>query len=112
MSPKSDWNDFIDLPWSIYKGDDRTGFHRFSIAVKDLLDVKKNPFFKHAYMHPIVAYKDGKCVGRIVGVDRRQATISYHEEKTAFFGFFECIDDQSLANALFEEVAKWANPTA
>lgn len=106
VESKKDWADFIELPWSIY-GDDKNWVPPLRIAVKDLLDVTKNPFFKHAYMHPIVAYKDGKCVGRIVGVvdDKHN---SYHEEKTAFFGFFECINDQALANTLFEEVAKWA----
>ena len=106
VESKSDWADFIGLPWSIY-GDDKNWVPPLRIAVRDLLKVTKNPFFKHAYMHPIVAYKDGKCIGRIVGVvdDKHN---SYHEEKTAFFGFFECINDQTLANTLFEEVAKWA----
>jgi GNAT superfamily N-acetyltransferase len=102
---KSDWKNFIDLPWSIYKGDSNW-VPPLKIAVRDILDVKKNPFFKHAYMNPIIAYEDGKCVGRIVGVID-EAHNKYHEEKTVFFGFFEAIDNQKLANALLDEVAKW-----
>lgn len=106
VETKSHWNDFVDLPWSIYKGD-KNWVPPLKIAVRDILNVNKNPFFKHAYMHLIVAYKDGKCVGRIAGVIDDNHN-KYWEEKTAFFGFFECINDQTLANALFEEVAKWA----
>lgn len=106
VETKSDWKDFIDLPWSIYQGD-KNWVPPLKIAVKDMLDVKKNPFFRHAYMHPMVAYKNGKCVGRIVGVVDDNHN-NYWEEKTAFFGFFECMDDQELANALFQEVATWA----
>ncbi len=103
---KSDWNDFIDLPWTIYQGDSMW-VPPLKIAVRDLLDVNKNPFFKHAYMRAWNAYRDGRCVGRVLGVidDRHN---EYHEEKTAFFGFFEAIDDQKLANALLDVVAKWA----
>ncbi len=57
------------------------------IAVKDTLDVNKNPFFKHAWMYPLVAYQNGKCVGRVVGVIDDNHN-KYHEEKTAFFGFY------------------------
>jgi hypothetical protein len=72
-----------------------------------MLDVNKNPFFKHARMRPLLAYRDGKLVGRIVGVidDRHN---EYHAEKTAFFGFYESIDDQEVANTMLDAVSKWA----
>jgi GNAT superfamily N-acetyltransferase len=103
---KSDWNDFIDLPWTIYKGD-KMWVPPLKIAVRDLLDVNKNPFFKHAYMRAWNAYRDGKCVGRILGVVDDNHN-EFHQEKTAFFGFFEAIDDQKLANSLLDVVAAWA----
>jgi hypothetical protein len=106
VETKADWNDFIELPWSIY-GDDPNWVPPLRIAVRDLLDVDKNPFFKHAYIAPFLAYRDGKCVGRIVGVID-DAHNKFHEETTAFFGFYEAIDDQALANLLLDEVAKWA----
>jgi hypothetical protein len=106
VETKSDWNDFIELPWSIY-GKDPNWVPPLRIAVRDMLDVNKNPFFKHAYMAPYVAYRDGKCVGRIVGVIDDTHN-QFHKETTAFFGFYEAIDDQALANLLLDEVARWA----
>lgn len=106
IETKSDWSAFIDLPWEIYK-DDPNWVPPLKIAVRDLLDVNKNPFFKHAFMHPVLAYQNGKCVGRIVGVIDENHN-KFHSEKTAFFGFYEVIHDQKLSDALLNEVAKWA----
>ncbi len=103
---KADWNAFIELPFQIYARDPHW-VPPLRIAVRDLLDVAKNPFFKHAFMHPILAYKDGKCVGRIVGIVD-EVHNDYQKETTAFFGFLEMIEDQKLCNALLDEVARWA----
>lgn len=106
VETKSDWSTFIDLPWSIYKNDPNW-VPPLKIAVKDILDVNKNPFFKHASMHPVLAFQDGRCVGRVVGIVDENHN-RFHNEKAAFFGFFETIDDQNIANQLLENVAQWA----
>lgn len=106
VETKKDWDAFIDLPWTIYARDPNW-VPPLRIAVRDMLDVNKNPFFKHAYMHPILATKDGKVVGRAVGVIDDSHN-KYHGEQTAFFGFYETIDDQAVTDALLDEVAKWA----
>lgn len=106
VESKQDWNDFIELPWSIYKNDPHW-VPQLRIAVRDMLDVNKNPFFKHATMHALNAYRDGKIVGRIIGVIDETHN-KYHNDKMAFFGFFESIDDQTVATALLDAVAKWA----
>ncbi|MGE0614376.1 MAG: N-acetyltransferase family protein [Bacteriovoracia bacterium] len=103
---KQEWNDFIDLPWKIYKGD-ANWVPPLKIAVRDVLNVNKNPFFKHATMYPLVAYRGSEVVGRIVGVID-EAHNKFHDEKTAFFGFFEAIDDQKLADQMLQAVTKWA----
>lgn len=102
----SDWSLFLDLPWTIYRGDSNW-VPPLRIAVRDMLDVSKNPFFKHAHMRPVIALRDGKCVGRIVGIlddDHNK----FHDEKTAFFGFYESIDDQQVASELLDDIAAWA----
>jgi GNAT superfamily N-acetyltransferase len=106
VTGSADWKKFIDLPWQIY-GDDPYWVPPLRIAVRDLLDVRKNPFFRHAIMHPLIAEKDGRCVGRIVGVIDDNHN-KFHKERTAFFGFFEAIDDPEIAQALFAAVQSWA----
>ncbi len=100
------WDQFIDLPWKIY-GNDPNWVPPLRIAVKDMLDVQKNPFFKHAFMNAWLAIQDGQVVGRIVGVVDDNHN-KFHNESTAFFGFFESIDDSSVARALFAEVEAWS----
>jgi hypothetical protein len=106
VATKKDWAEFIELPWKIYRGDPNW-VPPLRIAVRDVLDVVKNPFFKHAYMHPVLAYRGDEVVGRIVGVIDENHN-HFHKERTAFFGFFEAIDDQALADRLLNEVARWA----
>lgn len=107
VETKADWERFIELPWSIY-ANDPNWVPPLRVAVRDLLDVNKNPFFKHAYMYPLIAYRDGKPVGRVVGVID-DAHNRFHKEQTAFFGFFECIEDQKVADLMLEEVVRWAS---
>jgi hypothetical protein len=106
VETKSDWSDFIDLPWDIYL-QDPYWVSPLKIAVRDMLDVNKNPFFKHASMLPLVAYRGGKRVGRAVGVIDDSHN-RFHQEQTAFFGFFECINDPEISDHLFNEVARWS----
>ena len=93
-----DWELFIGLPWSLYSGDSNW-VPQLRIAVRDMLDVRKNPFFKHAFMNPWVALREGEVVGRIVGVIDENHN-RFHGEKTAFFGFFEAVDDPGVARRL------------
>lgn len=111
VSSKKDWEDFLGVPWRIYDGNP-TWVPPLRIAVRDMLDVNRNPFFKHASMYPLIARdSSGSPAGRIVGVvdDNHNA---FHREATAFFGFFECIEDQNLANLLLDGVASWAREKA
>jgi GNAT superfamily N-acetyltransferase len=113
VETKKDWNQFIDLPWSIYR-DDAHWVPPLKISVKDVLDVNKNPFFKHATLHPLIALEvkegqsgGGVCVGRIVAVVDDNHN-NYHNEKVAFFGFLEVIEKKEIAHQLLDAACNWA----
>lgn len=96
---------FLRMPYAIYRddanwvapllGDLKTVFH------------DGNPLWQHAEMQLWVCVRDGRDVGRIAGIIDRTHNET-HAEQTAFFGFFECIDDQGVADALFDVVRRWA----
>lgn len=96
---------FLRVPYAIYAAD--------PLWVAPLLDdLKKvfqdeNPLFEHAEMKLWVAVENGRDVGRIAGVLDR-AHNEFHHETTAFFGFFESVDRPDVADALFQEVSRWA----
>ena len=105
VESKQDWARFIDLPWQIY-GNEPNWVPPLRIAIRDALDPKKNPFFKHARMLPLIVEKDGKIVGRIVGVID-DVHNKFHEEKTVMFGYYEAMQDPEVTKLLLDEVVKW-----
>jgi hypothetical protein len=73
---------------------------------KKLLTKEKNPFFQHAEMQLFLAYKNDEIVGRIAAI-KNDLHNQIHNDKVGFFGFFECINEQEVANSLFNEARKW-----
>lgn len=100
LAYKKDLKEFIDLPWSIYKNDPHW-VPPLKMAVKDLLNVNKHPFYQTAKVKAWLAEKNGKVVGRIMAVNNH-AFNEYQKNKIGFFGFYEAIDDQEVANLLFK----------
>ena len=94
-------NDFIRFPWKIYK-DDKHWVPPLLFDIKKNLDKKKNPFFEHATVKFYLAYKDNELAGRIAAIKNDKHN-EFHNDKVGFFGFFECINNQEVANALFDE---------
>jgi GNAT superfamily N-acetyltransferase len=74
--------------------------------VAALLSRSKNPFFEHAEAEYFLAERDGVVVGRIAAISNRLHNET-HGDRVGFFGFFECINDQSVADALFNTAAEW-----
>lgn len=95
---------FIDLPWSIYRGDPYW-VPPLKSEVRGLLSLK-HPFYNHAERTLFLAEKGGVPVGRIAAVINSRHN-EFHSEKAGFFGFFECIDDQAAADALLEAAETW-----
>lgn len=96
---------FITLPWKLYRADPAWVPHLISER-KDFFNPDKNPFFRHSRVELIMAYRDGQPVGRM-SVHENIPHVIRHKEKIGFFGFFECIDDQTVANALFNYAQQW-----
>ena len=74
--------------------------------METLLSRTKNPFFEHAQAEYFIADRDGEIVGRIAAISNRLHNET-HEDRVGFFGFFESVDDQEVATALFEAAAGW-----
>lgn len=105
VDDKNSLNEFVGLPYALYRGDPHF-VPQLRIAVKELLDKAKHPFYKDAETQLFVARRDGKVVGRIAAI-LNHAHNRYHGENAGFFGFFECVDDQDTANALLSAAHKW-----
>jgi hypothetical protein len=97
--------EFIRLPWKIYRGDPHW-VPPLIMDMKKLLDKSKNPFFQHSTADFFLAKRNGETVGRIAAILNNNHN-KFHTEQTAFFGFFESVNDQAVADALLNRAADW-----
>ncbi|MFH1194463.1 MAG: GNAT family N-acetyltransferase [bacterium] len=105
VSTKKDLQNFIKLEWDIYKNDPYWVPHLL-MERKKILGRKDNPFFLHGDMEYFLAYKNEILVGRIAAI-KNDVHNQTHNDKVGFFGFFECINDQEVANRLFDSAKEW-----
>lgn len=106
VAGKSDKQKFIDFPHELYKND-ANYVPELYIAMDELMDEKKNPFFKHSSVELYLAYKNDQIVGRIAAVNNTSYN-AFHQSNVGFFGFFDCIDDQKVASLLIEKAENYA----
>jgi hypothetical protein len=91
--------------WKLYAGDPYW-VPQLMMDRKKLIDKKKNPFYTHADMELFLAERGGEIVGRIGAIVNHNHN-KEHAENIGFFGFFESINDQAVANALFDAAKKY-----
>lgn len=98
-------NEFVQFQYDLYKG--VTQFcPPFYNDIKLMLNKAKHPFYEHSDGEFLVAKQDGKMVGRL-GIFVNKPFNEYHKTKKAQFYLFECINDQEVANKLFETAFEW-----
>ncbi|KPK62367.1 MAG: hypothetical protein AMS21_07690 [Gemmatimonas sp. SG8_38_2] len=106
VESKSDRRKFLKVPWRVYRDDPRW-VPPLIADVSDTIDPRKNPFFEHGEAALFLAERaGGEVVGRITAHTNRLHN-EHHGDKTGFFGFFECIDDEGGSRALFEAAENW-----
>ncbi len=101
VATKQDRNRFIKFLWRIYDGNP-AWVPPLLMDRRKLMDKQKNPFYKHADAEFFLAERDGEIVGRIAAIVNHNHN-KEHSEKVGFFGFFESINHQEVATALFDK---------
>ena len=101
----ADRDEFIQFPYSLYRGDPNW-VPPLLMERKDFLNPQKNPWFEFGKVELFLARQSGRVVGRIAGVNDPRYN-EFHQTKLGFFGMFECIDDAFTARLLFDAAAAW-----
>ena len=101
---KRDLKRFIHFPHQLYKGDENY-VPSLNIVTKEMLN-NKNPFLKHSEIALFLAVENETVVGRIAAIYNKTHLDTYKDD-TGFFGFFDAIDDISVAKSLFETCEQW-----
>jgi GNAT superfamily N-acetyltransferase len=102
---RNDLERFVKFPWSIYKDDPYWVPPLIDEQIKKL-DLASNPYWRSAGRELWIAWKGQRPVGTIAAI------IDYHHNQvfndaTGMIGFFECIDDQQVADLLFGAATDW-----
>ncbi len=105
VASRSDRNCFIRLQWTMNAR--LAGWVPPLLADRrKLLDRDRHPFYRHADAEFFIAELDGVPSGRIAAIVNHNHNTE-HGENIGFFGFFECVEDQAVADALFGAAVEW-----
>jgi len=99
--------DFISFPFQLY-ADCPQWVPPFRRDMRDVFNVEKNPFYlSSAAAFFLLKDESGRTLGRIAVLDD-QPYNRKNNSRTAFFYFFEIVEDFSAAKALFTTAFEWA----
>ena len=107
VTGRRDRKRFIDFPYAFYPDRYPAWVPPLRRDVKTTLDPSQNAFFQHSRIHLFLAETpSGTVVGRIAAIVNGRHLL-VHNDGNGFFGFFECIDDYAVAEALLDAAASW-----
>ena len=105
VSAKKDFREFLRFPYSLFK-DDKMWVPPLIADEKTTFNKKKNPALEFCDYKIFMAYRDGKAVGRIVGIINRKSNQIWKENRVRF-GWFDFVNDTDVCKALLDAVADW-----
>ena len=103
---KRDLNKFIQLPFDLYKNNP-FWVPQMRSDTKFIMDRSAYPFYQHSEADFFISEHNGKVNGRIAAISNSRFNKASNQN-TAFFYFFESIDDVSTSKELFNTVFDWA----
>ena len=110
VSTAKDIKDFLELPIRLYKGE-KHWIRPLDQDVMEVFDPQKNHLLKDGECIQWLVKNDGLIVGRIAAFINRSIFETKNSKgqdlRVGGIGFFECIEDQNVANLLFETSEKW-----
>jgi GNAT superfamily N-acetyltransferase len=106
VDTKADFETFLRFPWTLYK-DNPYWVPPLVSMQRHKLDKAKNPTWKHMQGEYYIARRGDQPVGTIAAFINHQHN-TYWNEHLGFFGAFELVDDQEVANALLNTAADYA----
>ncbi|WP_231948084.1 hypothetical protein [Phormidesmis priestleyi] len=95
---------FLDVPIMVY-AHDRNWVSPLRSDVAKKFD-SSNPFFQYGRLQQFVAIREAKPIGRIVSAVNDRL-VDREGKNIGIFGFFECVEDFEVAQALLSAASQW-----
>ena len=105
VSTRKELNDFLNLPFKIYKND-RNWVAPVLSEVKRILNPEKNPYFRDASLTLFNCYS-GSGIRARISVVINKIFCERSGKNIAFFGFFESFNESDAVKYLFDEIFKY-----
>ncbi len=100
-------NEFLLLPTRLYK-DVPQWIRPLDKDIENVFQAEKNKTFRHGEcIRWILQSDEGKTIGRVAAFIDQKTVHKGNDQPTGGMGFFECIDDQQAAFALFDQCKSW-----
>jgi hypothetical protein len=103
---RQDLKTFIYLPEKIHASQENW-VHPIYMDDWKYFDPKKNKAFGYSDTVLLLACRDGRPVGRIMGIINKRFN-QYRNEQTGRFGYFDVYEDREAFTALLRYVEEWA----
>jgi len=105
-SRPKDIRQFVVLPFRLYR-DCPQWTPPLRGEAKASLNRDSYPFYRHSQADFFIAESGQETLGRIAAIHNRRYS-DYTGSKTAFFYFFDAVDDLAVSRALFDAAFQWA----
>ena len=97
---------FRKLPFKIYASDPNWIPH-LRQDVEAVFDKSQNKFWRHGEAERFILLEEnGECIGRVAAFINKKTSQTF-KQPTGGIGFFECINDEKAAYALFDKCKNW-----
>lgn len=107
VTDKQSIKDFLQIVAEIYK-DDPNWIRPLDNDIENVFDPKKNKAFRHGEaIRWILKSDDGKLLGRVAAFTNKKYKTKGDDGPVGGMGFFECVNDQSAADVLFDAAKNW-----
>jgi hypothetical protein len=103
---RRDLHDFIYLPEKVHK-DEPDWLPPIYMDERELYNKKKNKSFQYADALLLLAYRDSKPVGRIMGIINNRFN-AINNVQDGRFCFMECYNDKEVFHTLITKIEEWA----
>ena len=106
LSKHKEVKKFIQFPFSLYR-DCPQWVPPLLRSVYADFNPEKHSFFKHSEAQLFLAEREGEVVGRLAALNNRRFN-EHLGQKTAFFGFYDVIEDLEVSQDLFQAAFEWS----
>ena len=96
---------FYKLPWKIYRNDP-VWIPPLISDIQSVFDPEQNAFYDKGETARFLAFRNENPVGRIAAMVNFSKDFE-SDPALGGFGFFECVNDQEVASALFRAAETW-----